>query len=138
MKDLLNQRKKDIKEKGFWKWWKEGIKEQWSEMLDDESARQHKKSEERKERKAIIKEENQQIKEDARIRKKELKANNIAHCPKCKSTSIEYIERKKLSMTRGVAGNLLAGPVGGIVGAASKKPKGKVKCLNCGKEWKLK
>ena len=138
MKDVLNQRKKDIKEKGFWKWWKEGAKEQWGEMLDKESARQYAKTEERKEMKIAEKEENQQIKEDAKRRYKEIKANNIAHCPKCKSTSVEYIERKKMSLTRGIAGDILAGPVGGIVGASSKKPKGRMKCLNCGKEWKSK
>lgn len=62
---------------------------------------------------------------------KEMKKNKIPFCPKCKSQSLQYLERRKmLSASRAV--------VGAVVGAVtSSKRKGRMKCLNCGKEWKL-
>ena len=136
--EVADARDKKIEEEGFFAWWKEGAKEQVGNFFERESEKQDVKIQERKEKKLAEKEENQQIKEDAKRRYKEVKANNIAHCPKCKSTSVEYIERKKMSLTRGVAGDLLAGRTGALIGATSKKPKGRMKCLNCGKEWKSK
>lgn len=73
-----------------------------------------------------------------RDRIKELKRQGIAYCPKCKGTSIQYMERRKrLSLGRAVTGGVLLGPMGAGVGAiTSKKYKGSVKCLNCGHSWK--
>lgn len=71
----------------------------------------------------------------------ELKKDKIPHCPKCHSTNITF-NRKRLSVGRTVVGGgtgLLLGPVaavgGAMLGGLTSK-KGKVKCLNCGKDWK--
>lgn len=63
----------------------------------------------------------------------------IAYCPRCKSSSIQYIERRKqLSVGRAAVGTVLLNPLAGAVGAVtSKKYKGIVKCLKCGHSWKL-
>lgn len=81
-----------------------------------------------------------------RERVKELKRERIANCPKCHSTSIEYVERRKqLSVGRGIVGGtigaVLSGGITTVAGAAmggltSNKYKGKIKCLNCGHTWK--
>ena len=70
---------------------------------------------------------------------KELDKEGIPYCPKCHSTSIQYVERRKqLSVGRAVVGGTLLGPAGAIVGGVtSKKYKGKLKCLKCGNEWKI-
>lgn len=80
-------------------------------------------------------EENRQKKE----RIKEMDKEGIAYCPKCKGTSIQYVERRKsLSLGRAVTGGVLLGPIGAGVGAVtSKKYKGFVKCMNCGYKWKM-
>lgn len=77
----------------------------------------------------------------------ELKREHIPFCPKCKSTSITYVsKRKKLSLGRAVVGGAigtLAGPLGTAAGAtmgglsSNKMKKGTIKCLNCGHTWKL-
>lgn len=92
-------------------------------------------------------EENKQVKGVNQLSKrqlekqriKELKEDHIPFCPKCHSTSLQYVEnRKKLSLGRAVVGGALIGPAGAVLGGlTSKKYKGKVKCLNCGHEWKL-
>lgn len=68
-----------------------------------------------------------------------LDAQGIPYCPKCKSQSVQYVERRKqLSVGRAVVGSI-AGPLGAAVGAVtSNKRKGVIKCLKCGNEWKLK
>lgn len=62
-------------------------------------------------------------------------------CPKCKSTSIMPIDtKKKFSVGKSLVGNtvgfLVAGPLGGIVGAATgingKNGKTKFYCQECG------
>lgn len=70
---------------------------------------------------------------------KEMKKNKIPFCPKCKSQSLQYLEsRKMLSTSRAVVGAVALGAPGAVVGAVtSSKRKGRMKCLNCGKEWKL-
>lgn len=80
-------------------------------------------------------------------RVKELKKEHIPYCPKCHSTSLHYIEkRKRLSLGRTLVGGAvgsLVNPVGTVAGAAmggltsNKMKKGEVKCLNCGHTWKL-
>lgn len=81
-----------------------------------------------------------QEKAELKARLKEYDKLGIPYCPKCKSTRVEYIERrKKLSVGRAIVGDVLAGPTGAILGGlTSKKRKGRVKCINCGKEWKIK
>lgn len=59
----------------------------------------------------------------------------MVKCPKCKSTSIVYVD-KKLSIGRALVGNFIAGGTGAILGGLSSK-KGKVKCLKCGYTWKI-
>lgn len=88
--------------------------------------------------------------EDKRIAKKEakleekerikkLEKEHIPYCPKCHSTSIQYLEhRKRLSLGRAIVGGAVAGAPGAVLGGlTSKKYKGKVKCLNCGHAWKI-
>lgn len=70
-----------------------------------------------------------------KTRIKENKANAIACCPKCGSTSINF-QRKRLSVGRAVAGGVLFSAPGAVLGGLSSK-KGHCKCLNCGKTWKL-
>nr|DAR08332.1 MAG TPA: Transcription factor S-II (TFIIS) [Caudoviricetes sp.] len=92
---------------------------------------------EKAERKSAIR---KQEKAEFKARLKEYDKLGVPYCPKCKSTRVEYIERrKKLSVGRAIVGDVLAGPTGAILGGlTSKKHKGRVKCLNCGKEWKIK
>lgn len=58
-----------------------------------------------------------------------------AHCPKCRSTSIAY-DTQKLDVGRAVVGDMVAGPVGAVLGGLSGK-KGYAVCLKCGKRWKV-
>lgn len=86
--------------------------------------------------------EQEEKKQYEKERLEQLKKDKIPFCPKCHSTNITFV-RKKFSLGRtivgGAAGSLL-GPVGtgagAVLGGLSSK-KGRVKCLNCGKEWKL-
>ena len=61
--------------------------------------------------------------------------NKVVRCPKCKSTSIQYTN-KKLSLGRAIVGDLVAGPAGTVLGGLSSK-KGYAVCLNCGKKWRI-
>lgn len=61
--------------------------------------------------------------------------NRTAHCPRCGSTQLAY-DTKKLSVGRGIVGDMVAGTPGMIMGGLSSK-KGYRVCLNCGKRWKL-
>lgn len=61
--------------------------------------------------------------------------NKVARCPKCKSTSIQYTN-KKLSLGRAIVGDVVAGPASAVLGGLSSK-KGYAVCLNCGKRWKV-
>ena len=93
--------------------------------------------------------ETKQVKEKKpteRDRIKQLKKDRIPYCPKCHSTSIQYVERRKqLSIGRGIVGGaigaVLSGGITTVAGAAvggltSKNYKGKIRCLNCGHTWK--
>lgn len=104
---------------GFWEWMKDGFLEE-------------------AEKKEIKHQENQSSKLASKDRIKQMKKEGIAFCPKCKGTSIQYVERRKrLSLGRAATGGVLLGPVGAGVGAiTSKKYKGFVKCMNCGHQWK--
>lgn len=104
----------------FKEWMKEGFKEE-------------------AEKQKLKNEEKQLEKKDFKDRLKQMDREGIAYCPKCKGTSIQYVEhRKQLSLGRALVGNAIAGPLGGAVGAVtSKKYKGQVKCLNCGHKWKI-
>jgi TM2 domain-containing membrane protein YozV len=96
----------------------------------------HEKAEETK-RQWKLQQEQALAARNERIR--ELEKQGVAYCPKCLSTSIQYIERRKrLSVSRAVAGTVLFNPLWGAVGAVtSKKHYGYAKCLKCGHEWKL-
>lgn len=61
--------------------------------------------------------------------------SDAARCPKCGSTSIT-LQGKKLSLGRAVAGNVIAGPLGGAVGAITSKQNYCI-CLRCGHKWKI-
>lgn len=78
------------------------------------------------------------IRQENKDRLKRMKKEGVAFCPKCKGTSVQYVERRKmLSLGRAVTGGVLLGEIGAGVGAmTSKKHKGFVKCLNCGHKWK--
>ncbi|WP_418223577.1 hypothetical protein [Clostridium isatidis] len=90
---------------------------------------------ESKEQVAVQLEEKQKEKEKLAKYDKE----GIPYCPKCHSTSVQYIERgKKLSVGRAIVGGTLFGQTGAVLGGlTSKKVKGKLKCLKCGHEWKI-
>ncbi|MBS4534973.1 hypothetical protein GOQ29_04995 [Clostridium sp. D2Q-14] len=77
----------------------------------------------------------QEKKQYQKDRLKQLKRDKVPYCPKCKSTSITYVN-KKLSIGRAITGGILAGEAGAKLGGFTSK-KGKVKCLNCGKTWKI-
>lgn len=66
---------------------------------------------------------------------KENKSKGIACCPKCGSTSITTTD-KKLSITRGIVGGAILGPIGAGVGALTSK-KIYCVCLTCGHRWKI-
>ena len=75
-------------------------------------------------------------------RLEQLKKDHVPYCPKCHSTNITFVQ-KRLSIGRTVVGgalgslvNPIAGGAGAVLGGLSSK-KGKAKCLNCGKKWKL-
>lgn len=69
-----------------------------------------------------------------------LDAQGIPYCPKCKSESVQYLDRhKKLSVGRAIVGTAILPGAGTVIGAlTSKKHNGVMKCLKCGNEWKLK
>lgn len=75
----------------------------------------------------------------AKEKLKQYDTEGIPYCPKCYSTSIQYLDRRKqLSLGRAVVGGALFGGIGAAIGGVtSKKYKGKLKCLKCGHEWKL-
>jgi hypothetical protein len=112
---------------GLW----EGIKEQVKKDMEKQAERNEAKKQEKREAKQYQKDRVEQLKRD-----------HVPFCPKCKSTNITFV-RKKFSLGRTVVGGALgtllgpiAGGVGAVLGGTSSK-KGKAKCLNCGKEWKL-
>lgn len=84
---------------------------------------------------AVKNEQKRDDKNREKERLKELNKTHTVYCKKCKSTNIEYVE-KKLSIGRALVGNELAGPTGAILGGLSSK-KGYAKCLNCGYKWKI-
>ncbi|CAM2949321.1 hypothetical protein HAHI6034_05785 [Hathewaya histolytica] len=100
-----------------------GIKKLLKAAYDDSKEIYETKEEEKRERKQRI---------------SDMKKEGIVFCPKCKSTCVTYTEKhKKLSVGRAITGGILAGGTGAVLGGlTSKKVKGKVKCLNCGHEWK--
>ncbi len=79
--------------------------------------------------------EKQEEKQYQKDRIKQLKKDHVPYCPKCNSTNITFIN-KKLSLGRAVTGGVLFGETGAILGGLSSKS-GKVKCLNCGHDWKI-
>lgn len=119
----------------FWSWMKEGLSKEVNKQAQEMEANRI----QRKEHKIQNKENIYQMKLDNKDRIKRNKIEGAAYCPKCKSTSIQYTERRKqLSVGRAVVGGVLTGGVGAAVGAVtSNKYKGQVKCLNCGKQWKM-
>ena len=62
--------------------------------------------------------------------------NNLAKCPRCKSTSISYGEYP-LNKGRAVLGGLLGGFKGSLILGLTGKRKGYAVCMKCGKKWKL-
>ncbi len=111
-----------VKVLSFKEWMKEGFKQ---EIEKAEAKRQQKLDE----------------KQYQKDRLKQLKRDHVPYCPRCHSTNITFV-KKGISLGRTVVGgavgslfNPIAGGAGAVLGGLSGK-KGKVKCLNCGKEWK--
>lgn len=99
-----------------------------------------KKEKEEKPRKTIAEMEAEmpeswKAKQAEKARVEQLKKDKIPFCPKCHSTSVTYRD-KKLSVGRAVVGGAIAGGAGTVLGGLTSK-KGKMKCLNCGHEWKI-
>lgn len=105
---------------GFFRWMVDGFKE------EAEKAYQKKVEE----------------KQYQKDRLKQLKRDHVPYCPRCKSTNITFM-RKRFSLGRTVVGGAvgsLFSPLGSAAGAVlggMTGRKGKVKCLNCGKGWKI-
>lgn len=54
-------------------------------------------------------------------------------CPKCKSTNVDEVsEKKKVSITKGLIGGALLGPLGAAAGALNGKKKHSFHCKDCG------
>lgn len=66
---------------------------------------------------------------------KESKANGVACCPKCGSTSLSA-NKKGFGIGKAVIGAYVAGPIGLVAGNIHSK-KVWVTCLNCGHRWKV-
>ena len=79
--------------------------------------------------------ESWKAKQAEKAKVEQMKKDKIPFCPKCHSTSITYKD-KKLSVGRAVVGGAIAGGAGAILGGLTSKG-GKLKCLNCGHEWKI-
>ena len=60
--------------------------------------------------------------------------NNVAHCPKCGSTSLSA-DKKGFSTTKAIVGTLLVDPLIGVVAGSTGKNKVIVTCLKCGHQW---
>jgi len=59
------------------------------------------------------------------------------YCPRCKSKDISVTDTgRSFSITKGVIGGVLVGPVGGLLGVNGKKNKSICHCNKCGKVWK--
>ena len=62
-------------------------------------------------------------------------------CPKCHSLNFEAVgsSKKPLSLSKGVVGGVLFGPVGAVGGAMlGNRGKTTFVCHDCGHSWKLK
>ena len=121
-----------------WREWKANLDEQVKIQQQKAKEEAEQQAEEKRQLKAQQKAELAQLKRDEKFRVKKMKAEKIPFCPKCKSTSLQYIERRqRVSLLRGMAGSLI-NPVAGVVGAVtSHNHKNYVKCLNCGYEWRI-
>lgn len=99
---------------------KSSLKPKWQDRLDAKEA--------------LWKKENKPSKcEIIKNRIKDNKANGIACCPKCGSTSISA-NKKGFGVGKAVVGGYLAGPIGLMAGNIHAK-KVRVTCLNCGHQW---
>lgn len=60
--------------------------------------------------------------------------DNVAHCPKCGSTSLTA-DKKGFGVGKAVVGAWVAGPIGLVAGNINSG-KVKITCLNCGYQFK--
>lgn len=67
--------------------------------------------------------------------RKKAKANEPLRCPKCGSTQITAY-KKGFSVGKAVVGDLVAGPLGGLLAGGIGSKKIMVVCLKCGHTWK--
>lgn len=81
------------------------------------------------------KEKNLSKHEITKSRIKDNKANGVACCPKCGSTSISA-NKKGFGIGKAIMGWNLAGPIGLMAGNIHAK-KVRVTCLNCGHQWMI-
>ncbi len=68
--------------------------------------------------------------------REKLTARYTIKCPKCRSTNLQWYEKQKSSVVKGLIGGYLVGPAGLLAGVGTGKRKGFYKCMNCGKEFK--
>ena len=74
------------------------------------------------------------IKEQPSYTMESVQDNNVARCPKCRSTSLTA-NKKGFSATKGVIGLAVSPLAGAVVGGAGRN-KVIVTCLKCGHQWK--
>lgn len=60
-------------------------------------------------------------------------------CPSCGSLSVEAVAgpKKKMSISKGIVGGVLLGPLGAVAGGAGlgKRGKATLHCMECGEVW---
>jgi len=79
--------------------------------------------------------ENAKNKEKEKVQKRaELNKQRIPYCPRCLSTSITA-NKKGYGLGKGVAGVIIAGPVGLLAGGIGRN-KVQCTCLKCGYKFK--
>lgn len=83
-----------------------------------------------KEMKALIDEEKTAREEAFDLESKEMEG---LYCPKCHSRDV-YMDKKGYSLTKGIVGAVVAGPLGLIAGK-HKSNKVRYTCRHCGNQW---
>lgn len=85
----------------------------------------------------VARKRRQKAAEEAKVARRieQAKAQSVAYCPKCGSTSVQLRgKEEEYSVTRGIVGGLLLGPGGELLGFKDSGASQLV-CMNCGSTW---